>query len=153
MDDTFTRFFNDVFARLDGPLHFRFFLQPAVAIFFAIRDGLRDVRQGRPAYFWSLFTEPDLRRDLLRDGWRSISKVFIIAVVLDLIYQLIVIHWFYPFETLLVAVLLALIPYALVRGPVNRIKRNSSRTPLASQQNVVVTVNTATATADDRIGK
>ena len=75
MDDTFTRFFNDVFARLDGPLHFRFVLQPAMAIFFAIRDGLRDARQGRPAYFWSLFTEPGLRRDLLRDGWRSISKV------------------------------------------------------------------------------
>src|SRR5882672_8685948 len=124
MEDTFARYINDVFGRLDGPLHFRFFLQPAVAIFFAIRDGLRDARQGRPAYFWSLFTEPGLRRDLLRDGWRSISKVFIIAVVLDAIYQLIVLHWFYPFETLLVAVHLALIPYTLVRGPVNRIKRN-----------------------------
>jgi hypothetical protein len=126
MEDTFTRVINDVLGRLDGPLHFRFFLQPGMAIFFAIRDGLRDAREGRPAYFWSLFTEPDLRGELLRDGWRSISKVFIIAVILDVIYQLIVLRWFYPVETLLVAVFLALIPYLLVRGPVNRLKRSSS---------------------------
>lgn len=132
MEDTFTRVINDVLGRLDGPLHFRFFLQPGMAIFFAIRDGLRDARQGRPAYFWSLFTEPDLRGELLRDGWRSISKVFIIAGILDVIYQLIVLRWFYPVETLLVAVLLALIPYLLVRGPVNRLKR--SFFPPPSQQ-------------------
>ena len=123
MEDTLTRLFNDVVGRLEGPLHFRFFLQPAMAILLAIRDGLRDAREGRPAYFWSLFTEPAVRRDLLRDGWKSISKVFIIAVVLDVIYQIIVLRWFYAFETLLVAVLLALVPYLLVRGPVNRIKR------------------------------
>jgi hypothetical protein len=124
MEETLTRVVNDVLGRLDGPLHFRFFLQPAMAIFFAIRDGLKDARDGRPAYFWSLFTEPGARRDVLRSGWKSISKVFIIAAVLDVIYQIVVLRWFYPFETLLVAVLLALVPYLLVRGPVNRIKRS-----------------------------
>jgi hypothetical protein len=123
MQETFTRIVHDVFGRLDGPLHFRIFLQPTMAIIFAIRDGLKDARQSRPPYFWALFTEPTLRRDLLHDGWKSVSKIFILAVVLDTIYQLIVFHWFYPFETLLVAVVLALIPYLLVRGPVNRIKR------------------------------
>jgi hypothetical protein len=134
MEDTFTRLFNDVLGRLDGPLHFRFFLQPAMAIFFAIRDGLRDAREGRPAYFWSLFTEPGVRRDLLRDGWKSISKVFIIAAVLDVIYQIIVLRWFYPFETLLVAVFLALVPYLLVRGPVNRIKRGLQKPAVPHRQ-------------------
>jgi len=123
MEETLARVVHDVFGRLDGPLHFRILLQPTMAIIFAIRDGLNGARQGRPAYFWSLFTEPSLRRELLRNGWRSISKIFIIAVVLDIAYQLIVFRWFYPFETLIVAVLLALIPYLLVRGPVNRIKR------------------------------
>jgi hypothetical protein len=134
MEDTFARVFSDLFARLDGPLHFRFLFQPVMALIFATRDGLKDAREGRPAYFWSLFTEPDLRRDLLRDGWKSISKVFIIATVLDLIYQIIVLRWFYPFETLIVAVMLALIPYVLVRGPVNRIKRNLRRSPPTSPQ-------------------
>ena len=150
MEETFVRFFNDVFGRLDGPLHLRFFLQPSVAIILAIRDGLRDAREGRPAYFWSLFTESGRRRDLLRDGWKAISKVFIVAVALDMVYQLIVLRWFYPFETLLVAVLLALIPYLLVRGPVNRVQRSLHRPPHASQQKVETV---ATASATDRTRK
>jgi hypothetical protein len=127
MDDTFARMFTDLFARIDGPLHFRFFLQPAMAIFFATRDGIRDARTGQPAYFWALFTDSENRRDLVRNGWKSISKVFTIAVVLDLIYQLIVLRWFYPVETLLIAVLLALVPYILFRGPVNRLARGSKK--------------------------
>lgn len=127
MDDTFARMLNDLFTRLDGPLHFRFFLQPAMATFFAIRDGLKDAREGRPAYFWSLFTDAEHRRDLLRNGWKSISKVFTLAAVLDVIYQFIALGWFYPVETLLVAVVLALVPYLAIRGPVNRIARGSRK--------------------------
>ena len=127
MEDTLGRILHDIFGRLDGPLHFRFFLQPLMATVFAIRDGLRDARTGQPPYFWSLFTRPSLRRELLRTGWKSVSKIFILAVVLDVIYQVIVYHWFYPFETVLVAVLLALVPYLLIRGPVNRIKSASGR--------------------------
>lgn len=125
MDNVLTRFFEDIFARLDGPLHFRFFLQPAMAIFLAIRDGLKDSRAGKPPFLWSLFTEPQHRREILQDGWKSISKVFIIAVLLDVVYQFIVFHRFYPFETLLVAVILALVPYTLVRGPVERLTRRT----------------------------
>lgn len=127
MDDMFTRVFEDIFARLDGPLHFRFFLQPGMAIFLAIRDGLKDGREGKPPFFWSLFTDPAHRRERVRNGWKSISKVFIIAILLDVVYQIIVLRWFYPFETLLVAVLLALLPYILLRGIVNRVVRSSQK--------------------------
>jgi hypothetical protein len=61
--------------------------------------------------------------DMLRDGWKAVGKVFVIAVIIDLVYQLIVFRWFYPGEALLVAAILALIPYLLIRGPVNRIAR------------------------------
>ena len=125
MDNTLFRVVHDLFARLDGPLHFRFFLQPGMAIFLAIRDGLKHSREGAPPFFWSLFNDPGHRRELLLDAWKSISKVFIIAVLLDVVYQIIVIRWFYPFETVLVAILLAVVPYILVRGPVNRIRRDS----------------------------
>jgi hypothetical protein len=63
----------------------------------------------------------------MRDAWKSISKVFIIAVLLDVVYQIIVVRWVYPFETVLVAILLAIVPYILVRGPVNRLRRDSQR--------------------------
>ena len=127
MDDTVLRVVHDIYARLDGPLHFRFFLQPAMAIFLAIRDGLKDSREGKAPFFWSMFTDPDHRRELVHNGWKSISKVFIIAVLLDVVYQIIVVRWFYPFETLLVAALLALVPYLLVRGLANRLNRGTQK--------------------------
>ena len=123
MDTTVARFVDDLIARVDGPLHFRIILQPVMASLFAIKDGLRDARNGDPAYFWSLFTDSHLRPTLIRNGWRSIARIFFLAVILDAAYQLLVLHWFYPFETLLVAIVLALLPYALLRGLVNRVKR------------------------------
>lgn len=61
---------------------------------------------------------------MLRDGWKAVGKVFVIAVIIDLVYQLIVFRWFYPVEALLVAAILAFVPYLLIRGPVNRIARH-----------------------------
>jgi len=49
--------------------------------------------------------------------------VFVLAIVMDVIYQLIVLRWVYPFELILVAILLAVVPYLLIRGPVNRVVR------------------------------
>src|SRR4029453_12348406 len=83
--------------------------------------GLRDAREGRPPYLWTLVTKPEHRVDLLREGWRSIARVFILAVVMDLIYEWVVGRSFYPLETLIVAIVLAVLPYVFVRGPVNRI--------------------------------
>jgi hypothetical protein len=40
--------------------------------------------------------------------------------VLDLIYQIIVLRWVYPVQTLIVATTLALVPYPVVRGITNR---------------------------------
>jgi len=123
MYETLGRVFHDLISRWDGPLHFRLIVQPLMAIVLAVRDGLRDERNSEPAFFWALFTEPDLRPTLIRNGWHSIARIFILAVVLDVIYQLLVLHWFYPFETLIVATFLALVPYTLLRGIVNRVKR------------------------------
>ena len=104
-------------------MKFRLILQPLMAIIFAVRSGLKDAKEGKPAYFWALFTDSVHRQDMLRDGWKSVGKVFAIAIIIDLVYQLIVFRWFYPLEALLVAVMLAFIPYLVIRGPVNRIAR------------------------------
>jgi len=109
--------------RISGPMKFRLILQPGMATFLAIRNGLKDAREGKPPYFWALFTDPAGRRSMLRDGWKSVGKVFVLAIVLDAIYQYIVQRWIYPGETVLVAIILAIIPYLLVRGPANRIAR------------------------------
>ena len=63
------------------------------------------------------------RRELLRESWQDIAKVFLAAVIIDLIYQIMELRWFYPEEALIVATCLALLPYLLLRGPINRIAR------------------------------
>jgi hypothetical protein len=45
--------------------------------------------------------------------------VFLVAVLLDLVYQVVVLE-VYPGEALIVAVLLAIVPYVIVRGVVTR---------------------------------
>jgi hypothetical protein len=94
-----------------------------MALFFGIRDGLRDARQGRPAYLWTVFTDPAYRWALLREGWQAMARVFVIAMVMDAIYQILVLRWFYPGEAVIVAFVLAVVPYVLIRGPVNRLAR------------------------------
>ena len=114
--------------RADGPLTFRLIFQPTVAAILATRAGLKDARAGRTPYFWSALTNPLDYRGLLRDGWKDIGKVFIVAVVLDVVYALIVHRWIFPGQALLVGTTLAIAPYVLIRGPVTRIARWLSRT-------------------------
>ena len=111
-------------ARVGGPMTFRIILQPLMASIFAFRDGLKDARENRPPYLWTLITDPSQRGDLIRQGWAAVGRVFILAIVMDVIYQLIVVGWIYPFETLTVSILLAVIPYLVIRGPVNRLVRS-----------------------------
>jgi hypothetical protein len=121
-------FFNRVWAmlvgRAGGPLSLRLLVQPTVAAILAVRAGLRDAREGQTPYLWSIFSKPACRRDLLRQGWKDMGKVFIVAVVLDVIYELIVHRWLYPVQALIVATVLAIIPYLVIRGLVTRIARH-----------------------------
>ena len=132
MEEMFTRLWNDLIGRIGGPMSFRLLLQPTMALVFAIRDGLKDAREGRPAYFYSLFTEPESRRSLLREGFKAVSRVFAFAIVMDLIYRVTVLRWFYPLQALIVAIVLAFLPYILLRGPVTRIARFLRRPPQAT---------------------
>jgi hypothetical protein len=119
--DFLSRFFGSFLPRLDGPLHFRFIMQPTMAIIAAVIDGIKDAKVGRPPYFWDIVKNPARRMENFKLAWKRIGKIFILAVVLDLIYQIKVYHWWYPGETLAVAILLAILPYIIVRGPINRI--------------------------------
>jgi asparagine N-glycosylation enzyme membrane subunit Stt3 len=71
----------------------------------------------------STLTDPAQRRYLLEDGWKGISRIFVLACALDVVYQLIEWRRLKPVEMLLTAVILAVVPYALSRGPINRLLR------------------------------
>lgn len=121
MEEMFARFVDDMVARVSGPMKFRLLLQPVMASIFAIIAGLKDAKAGNPPYFWALFTKPEHRSEMLKDGWKSVGKVFVLAMVLDIVYQLIVNGWVYPGEVIIVAFVLAILPYILLRGLVTRI--------------------------------
>jgi hypothetical protein len=114
--------------RIEGPLTLRLLLQPAIATFFAVRSGLKDARSGRPAYLWKVFTNPAYRYELLHHGWKDVRTVFLMAVLLDSVYQGSEFHWIYLGQAVLVAIILAMVPYVLIRGPVNRLVSRSRNT-------------------------
>ena len=123
MDEIWMRFMENMAFRIDGPGKFRFVLQPVMAIIFAVIAGRKDARTGKPPYFWALLTDPAHRSDMLKDGWKSVGKVFVLAIVLDLVFQVMVLKTVYPGEVVIVALLLAIVPYLIVRGAVNRFMR------------------------------
>jgi hypothetical protein len=125
MGSLLSTYWTDLISRFDGPLHFRLIVQPLMAIFFAVRDGRRDAREGRGAYIWKFVHKPEHRRQLLASGVKSISKVFVMAFALDVAYQFLEWGGLKPLQALLTATVLAVIPYVVLRGPVNRIMQMS----------------------------
>jgi len=123
MDNMWVRIGTDLVDRVSGPMKFRLVLQPLMAAFFAVRSGLADARVGKPPYFWGLLSDRGQREDMLKNGWKSIGRVFILAIVLDVVYQIIVRRFVYPGETLIVAFILAIVPYLILRGLVTRLAR------------------------------
>lgn len=118
MEDVLTRFGQDIIERLGGPLTLRFILQPLMATILGIRDGLIRARERRFADTAQKDGLSERRRSAMRATWRSIRSVFILAVALDTIYQIAILHWFYPGETFVVAVFVSLLPYLCVRSVV-----------------------------------
>lgn len=125
MDDMLARIGTNLVDRVTGPMHFRVVLQPTMAAIFAVIDGRKDAKVGNPPYFWSLATDSSRRNEMLKSGWKSVGKIFILAVVLDAIYQFIEQHFIYPGELIIVAFLLAILPYLLLRGLVTRLLRRA----------------------------
>jgi hypothetical protein len=128
MFDVLARIGTDLIGRLTGPLTLRLFLQPVMAALFAARDGFKDARAGRPPYLRTVLSDAPGRRHLLRNGWKAIGKVVVMAIVLDFVYQLLVFRRIYPAEAIDVGIILAILPYVLLRGLFNRLARFRSRT-------------------------
>jgi hypothetical protein len=110
--------------RLGGPMTFRFILQPSMALIAALHDGVKDARLGRSPYFWTILHDAKRRGERLGEGSVSTARIVLIALGMDVIYQYRVLNEFYPGEAVLVAMLLAFIPYVLLRGPIARLASN-----------------------------
>lgn len=110
-------------ARPDGMMNLRFIVQPLLASIIAARAGLSDAREGRCAFLWAAFNNAEHRRELLRGGLKQLRLPILVGTTLDVIYQIATHRWIYPLELIFTVTLLVLVPYLLLRGPVNRIAR------------------------------
>jgi hypothetical protein len=115
------RLWQDLFDRPGGPMSFRFILQPLMAAIAAFHDGAKDARLGRAPYLTRLLSGSTNRRDLLSEAVVSTGRILVLGLVMDAIYQFIVLKSFYPGEMVVITLALALVPYILLRGPFSRL--------------------------------
>jgi hypothetical protein len=117
------RIWRQLIERTGGTMTFRFILQPAMATIAALHDGVMDARTGRTPYLWTLLTNPSERGGRVAEGLISTGRVLLLGLAMDTLYQLIEFGRFYPSEAVIIALLLAFLPYVLLRGPIERIAR------------------------------
>ena len=132
MDNQWMRLASQLLARVSGPMKFRLVLQPLMASFFAIRSGLADAKAGKPPYFWGILSSPGRRASMLLNGWKDVGRIFLLAVALDFVYQIIVLRFVYLGEAIIVAFVLAILPYLVLRGLVTRLARMKKGGPTRS---------------------
>jgi hypothetical protein len=108
---------------LSGPMTFRLILQPTMAALYALRDGVKDAKNGRPAYFWTIFAERSEWTRLLNEAWHAAFRVTLLGCIMDIVYQVMAFGRIYPLEVVVVVLVLAFAPYVLLRGRFNRIAR------------------------------
>ena len=120
---TFRHIWNDLVEKPGEPMRFRFILQPLMAAVVAFRDGLKDARKGRSPYLWTMATKPRERGERIKEGLNATARIILLGIGVDALYQVIVLNRFYPGEAVVVALMLAVIPYLVMRGPAARVAR------------------------------
>jgi hypothetical protein len=116
-------FLEDIPKRLAGPGRFRFVMQPLTAIILGILNGLADARAGRPPYLYGVFLHRDLRKDLVKTGFSSIVNLLLMGILLDAVFQRIILGAVHPVPALIIGPFLIVGPYAVARALTNRLAR------------------------------
>jgi hypothetical protein len=121
--EVLSRIGQNMLDRPGGPFVFRFVLQPIMATAAALRAGIHDARVGRTPFLWAVLTDPSQRRSRLDEALIATSRIVLLGLAIDTIYQFIEFDSFHPAEAVIIAFLLAVVPYLLLRGPIARIAR------------------------------
>lgn len=124
MEDWIKNFLEAVGIRHSGPMSFRLYLQPLMSLTYAIIAGVRDAKAGRRHYVVDgllLGKTKRSRKELLKELWRDVGKVIILAAIMEIIFEIIEFKMVYPFEVIKVVFYLAILPYIIFRGSSDRI--------------------------------
>jgi hypothetical protein len=116
-------FIEDIPRRVAGPGWFRFILQPLVAVILGIRNGIADAGCGRPPYLFGVFFNRGLRRELLASAFTTVANLLLMGILLDSVFQYVILGASYPGAALVVGPTLVVAPYAVARALANRFTR------------------------------
>jgi hypothetical protein len=116
-------FIDDIPKRLTGPGRFRLVLQPLIATILGIRSGRADARAGWPPYLYGVLLHSELRRDLLRDALMTVAILLLMGILLDSLFQWLILGTSYLGAALVVGPILIVTPYTIARGLTNRFSR------------------------------
>jgi hypothetical protein len=117
------RIWQNLLDRAGGPMTFRFILQPVMATIAAFLDGVKDVRTGRAPFWEAVLANPAQRAGRLQEAVIATARIILLGLVMDTIYQVIEFRTFHPAEAVIIALLLAFVPYVALRGIISRIAR------------------------------
>jgi hypothetical protein len=118
-----SRIWQNLLERSSGPMTFRFILQPVMAAITAFLDGVKDARTGRAPFLEAILTEPAKRAGRLQEAVIATARIILLGLIIDAIYQFIEFKSFHPAEAVIIALLLAFVPYVALRGIISRIAR------------------------------
>jgi hypothetical protein len=117
------RIWQNLLERAGGPMTFRFILQPIMAAIAAFLDGVKDARTGRAPFLETVLFNPAKRAGRLQEALIATARIILLGLVMDAIYQFIEFKTFHPAEAVIIALLLAFVPYVALRGIISRIAR------------------------------
>ena len=115
------QFLEELPQRFTGAGRFRFILQPTLAIVLGIRSGLADAKAGNPHYLYALLFGGRRRRELLRSGLAAIRNLVAMAIIMDIVFQLILYRSVHPGAAVVIGPILICFPYALSRTLTTRL--------------------------------
>lgn len=95
-----------------------------MSLIYAVIAGIRDAKAGKQPFVINgliLGKTKRSRGELLKELWKDVGKVFILAVIMEVIFEIIEFKSVYPFEVLKVSFFLAILPYLIFRGLVDRV--------------------------------
>jgi hypothetical protein len=119
-------FLEDIPKRLAGPGRFRFVLQPLFAVLLGVRSGMADARAGWPPYLYGVLFHADLRRELVGSAFETVANLLMMGILLDSVFQWVILGASYPGAALVVGPVLIVLPYSLARALSNRLVRARS---------------------------
>jgi len=108
-------------ARVTGPLHFRFILQPLMAIALGIRDGRLDAKAGTSPFVIDVLLGSENRREYIVSALKNLAMPVALGTVLDAVSQYQIFEHVRPLGALLVGFGILGVPYVLARGLTNRL--------------------------------